>query len=83
MRDFLSLMAYTALAANIDADSFRKRMVANRWWLTMAQCGDGTFYYQSNRDNAGYDSESHKTAPCVVAFILVITGKEAKQTTLP
>ncbi len=77
-------MAYTALAANIDADSFRKLMDSNRWWFTMAQCTDGTFYYQPNRDNAGYDSDARKTASCVVAFIyaipkrsLVITGKDA------
>jgi len=42
-------MAYTALAANVDADSFRKLMDANRWWFTMAHCTDGSFYYQPNR----------------------------------
>jgi hypothetical protein len=32
-------MGYTAaLAANIDADSFRKLLDANRWWFTMAHC---------------------------------------------
>jgi len=77
-------MAYTALAAHTNADSFRKLMDANRWWFTMAHCGDGTFYYQPNRDNAGYDSDSRLTASCVVAFIfslpkksLVISGKQA------
>jgi hypothetical protein len=57
-------------------------MDANRWWFTMAQCGDETFYYQPNRDNSGYDSSARMTASCVVAFIytipkrsLVITGK--------
>jgi hypothetical protein len=51
----------------------------------MAQCTDGTFYYQPNRDNAGYGSDARKTASCVVAFIysipkhnLAITGKELK-----
>jgi hypothetical protein len=78
-------MAYTALAANLDSDSFRKLMDANLWWFTMAQCTDGTFYYQPNRDNAGYGSDARKTASCVVAFIysipkhnLAITGKELK-----
>ena len=78
-------MAYTALAANLDPDSFRKLMDANRWWFTMAQCTDGSFYYQPNRDNAGYGSDSRMTASSVVAFLftipkhtLVITGKEAK-----
>ncbi len=77
-------MAYTALAANVEPDSFRQLMDANRWWFTMAQCTDGSFYYQPNRDNAGYDSESRMTASSVVAFIysipkhsLIITGKVA------
>ena len=77
-------MAYTALAANLDQDDFRKLMDANRWWFTMAQCADdGTFYYQPNRDNAGYGSNSRVSASSVVAFIyaiprhsLVITGRE-------
>ena len=75
-------MAYEALGANIEPNNFRKLMTANRWWFTMAQCADGTFYYQPNRDNAGYDSTARLTASCVVAFIftipkrnLVITGK--------
>lgn len=77
-------MGYTALAARIDADSFRKLMDANRWWFTMAHCADGSFYYQPNRDNAGYGSHARVTASSVVAFIftmprqgLVITGKKA------
>ncbi|MFM7180550.1 MAG: DUF6288 domain-containing protein [Verrucomicrobiales bacterium] len=75
-------MAYEALGANTEAQNFRKLMDANRWWFTMAQCNDGTFYYQPNRDNAGYDSKARMTASSVVAFIftipkrnLVITGK--------
>jgi alpha-galactosidase len=78
-------MAYTALAANVDAESFRKLMDANRWWFTMAQCNDGSFYYQPNRDNAGYGSDSRTIASSVTAFILtipkrglVMTGKEGK-----
>jgi len=75
-------MAYEAMAAHIEPKNFRQLMDANRWWFTMAQCGDGTFYYQPNRDNAGYDSSARMTASSVVAFIftipkgnLVITGK--------
>lgn len=78
-------MAYTALAASVDPESFRKLMDANRWWFTMAQCGDGTFYYQPNRDNAGYGADSRTLASSVVAFILtipkhnlVMTGKGVK-----
>ena len=79
-------MAYTALAAHLDSDSFRKLMDANRWWFTMAQCHDGSFYYQPNRDNSGYGGDSRTLATSVTAFILtipkrglVITGKEARQ----
>jgi hypothetical protein len=79
-------MAYTALGANTDADSFRKLMDANRWWFIMAHCHDGSFYYQPNRDNSGYGSDSRMSASCVVAFIytipkhsLVISGKDAKK----
>lgn len=76
-------MAYAALGANIDAESFHKLLDANRWWFTLAHCPDGTFYYQPNRDNAGYGDDARMTASCVVAFIfsipkrsLVITGKQ-------
>jgi hypothetical protein len=75
-------MAYTALGAHVDAESFRKLMDANRWWFTMAQCTDGSFYYQPNRDNAGYGDDARMSASSVVAFIfaipkrnLAITGK--------
>lgn len=78
-------MAYEALGANIKPANFRKLMDDNRWWFTMAQCNDGTFYYQPNRDNAGYNSEARMTASTVVAFIftipkqnLVMTGRGAK-----
>lgn len=68
-------MAFTALGANVDAESFRALMDANRWWFTMAQCNDGTFYYQPNRDNAGYGADSRMSASSVVAFILTIPRK--------
>ena len=75
-------MGYAALAANIEPANFRKLMDTNRWWFTMAQCTDETFYYQPNRDNAGYGSDARMSASSVVAFIfsipkrsLVITGK--------
>jgi hypothetical protein len=75
-------MAYTALGANVEPESFRALMDANRWWFTMAQCNDGSFYYQPNRDNNGYGEDARMSASAVVAFIfsvpkhnLVITGK--------
>jgi hypothetical protein len=75
-------MAYTALAANIEPANFRKLMDANRWWFTLAQCPDGSFYYQPNRDNAGYGADARMTATVGAAFIfsipkhsLVLIGK--------
>ncbi|MDG2012331.1 MAG: DUF6288 domain-containing protein, partial [Pirellulaceae bacterium] len=75
-------MGYAALAAYYDAPSFRRLMDENRWWFALAQCADGTFYYQPNRDNAGYGADSRLAASAVTAFIfsipkrsLFMTGK--------
>jgi len=83
-------MGYTALGASIDPASFRALMDANRWWFALAQCTDGSFYYQPNRDNAGYGSDSRMTASSVTAFVLLIprrglvmTGKGAEPATVP
>ncbi len=65
-------MGYAALAANAAPGSFRSLMDANRWWFALAQCPDGTFYYQPNRDNAGYGEDSRLSASAVTAFILSI-----------
>jgi len=77
-------MAFAALAANADRKSFRQLMDANRWWFTLSRCSDdGTFYYQPNRDNAGYGGDSRRKPTAVVALIfsipqrnLAITGKK-------
>ena len=76
-------MGYTAVGANVVPDHFRQLMKANRWWFTLAQCHDGSFYYQPNRDNAGYGNDSRITATAVTAFIfsipkgnLHLTGKQ-------
>ncbi len=78
-------MAYTALGASVDPASYRALMDANRWWFALAQCTDGTYYYQPNRDNAGYGADSRMTASSVTAFMLlipkrglVLTGKAIK-----
>ena len=65
-------MGYAALAARTDAESFRKLMDANRWWFTLAQCHDGTFYYQPNRDNAGYGNNARILASSVTALVFSI-----------
>lgn len=63
-------MAYAATAAHLDPTSFRRLMDKNKWWFILSQCSDGTFYYQPNRDNAGYGSDSRLSASAVTAFIL-------------
>ncbi|HMN95163.1 MAG TPA: DUF6288 domain-containing protein [Phycisphaerales bacterium] len=77
-------MAHAALGASIEPANFRALMDANRWWFALAQCCDGSFYYQPNRDNAGYGDDARMTASSVTAFILaipkrslVITGRPA------
>ena len=65
-------MGYTAIGACILPDSFNDLMVANRWWFILAECHDGSFYYQPNRDNAGYGSDSRISASAVTAFIFSI-----------
>ena len=76
-------MAYAALTAHLDPANFRKIMDANRWWFTMAQCTDGTFYYQPNRDNAGYGPDARMTASSVVAFIYTLPRKSLALTGKP
>jgi hypothetical protein len=76
-------MAFAALAANVDAPSFERLMQSNRWWFTLARCPDGTFYYQPNRDNAGYGGDSRLSASAVVAFILSIPKRSLHSTGKP
>ena len=66
-------MGLAAAAASFHAPSFRRLMDANRWWFVLARCADGSFYYQPNRDNAGYGADSRISATAVTAFILSIS----------
>jgi hypothetical protein len=50
-------------------------MKQNRWWFTLSRCNDGTFYYQPNRDNAGYGSDSRLSTSAVTALIYSIPKK--------
>jgi Family of unknown function (DUF6288) len=65
-------MGFVALGGFLDGESFRSLLDANRYWFALSQCHDGTFYYQPNRDNAGYGSDSRLSASAVTAFILTI-----------
>jgi hypothetical protein len=75
-------MGFAALGALADPAAYRRLFDANRYWFTLAQCTDGTFYYQPNRDNAGYGRDSRLSASAVTAFLLlshrgnlVVTGR--------
>ena len=76
-------MGYAAMGACFDKHSFQALMDANRWWFTLAQCADGSFYYQPNRDNSGYGADSRIKATAVAAFILSIPNKSLHVTGKP
>ena len=76
-------MVFTALAANVDKTNFRSLMDSNRWWFTLSECEDGTFYYQPNRDNAGYGGDSRLSASAVTALIFSIPKKSLHITGKP
>lgn len=65
-------MAWAAAAAARDPASLRALLDQNRWWFVLARCADGSFYYQPNRDNAGYEADSRVTMSAVVAFVLTL-----------
>ena len=71
-------MAYAAAAAHLDPASFRRLMDKNKWWFVLSQCPDGTFYYQPNRDNAGYGSDSRVSASAVTTFSLTLDKKSLR-----
>jgi len=73
-------MGLAAVGAFTHADSYRRLMDANRWWFALAQCGDGSFYYQPNRDNAGYGEDSRISASAVTAFMLTIPRRHLAMT---
>jgi hypothetical protein len=76
-------MGYAALGALADPRSFESLMAANRWWFVLARCPDGSFYYQPNRDNAGYGPHARVTASAVVAFLLAIPRRSLHLTGKP
>ena len=65
-------MGFAGLAAHTDRAAWRKLLDANRWWFALSQCHDGSFYYQPNRDNAGYGEDSRISASAVTALLLSI-----------
>jgi hypothetical protein len=63
-------MAYAAMGTQFDPASFRKLLDDNRWWFSLAHTPEGNFYYQPNRDNAGYGAAPRFVASSVTALIL-------------
>ena len=63
-------MAYAAMGAHFDPASFRQLLDNNRWWFSLAHTPEGNFYYQPNRDNAGYGTNPRFVASSVTALIL-------------
>jgi hypothetical protein len=68
-------MGYAAAAVSFSPSNLRLLMDANRWWFALAHCHDGSYYYQPNRDNAGFGSDSRIVASAVTAFIFSIPRK--------
>ncbi|MGB0774485.1 MAG: DUF6288 domain-containing protein [Akkermansiaceae bacterium] len=68
-------MAWTGLGALADPVMFRKLMDHNRWHFALAQCTDGTFYYQPNRDNNPQDYSAAPRLSATAANALVLSAK--------
>ena len=71
-------MVWTALGAAVDDDSFRKLMDHNRWWFALAQCNDGTFYYQLNRDNNAQDYTAAPRLSATAATAVILLMRDRK-----
>ena len=77
-------MVWTAFGAAQDPTSLRKLLDTNRWWFTLSQCSDGTFYYQPNRDNnpQDYTAAPRLSATAAAALILTLPKRNLKMTQL-
>lgn len=68
-------MGYVELRAHLGGLSFRKLMDYNRWWFTLAQCHDGSFHYQPNRDYNPYDCREASRVSASAAIALIFSAK--------
>lgn len=75
-------MGWTALGALPDPAMFRKLMDYNRWHFALAQCPEGTFYYQPNRDNnpQDYAADPRLCASAVTALVLSVKHRRLQMT---
>ena len=78
-------MVWTALGAATDPAGFRRLMDHNRWCFSLAQCPDGTFYYQPNRDNNAQDYRAapRLSATAATALIFSVRHKVLQMTGAP
>ncbi len=68
-------MGWTALGASFDEKAFRQLMDEHVWYLTLAHCPDGTFYYQPNRDNNAQDFHAAPRLSASAAAALIFSIK--------
>ena len=75
-------MTWTALGSLTDPTMFRRLLDVNRWHFALAQCPDGTFYYQPNRDGSPQDyiAAPRLCASAVTALILSVKHKRLQIT---
>ncbi len=71
-------MVWTGLGAAADARCLRKLLDYNRWQFALAQCPDGTFYYQPNRDNNKQDFAAGPRLSATAATALILSLKHKK-----
>ena len=78
-------MAWTTLGALPDAAMFRKLLDHNRWYFALAQCADGTFYSQPNRENNPQDfvTAPRLSASAVTALMLSVKHQRLQLTGAP
>ncbi|MCG8508506.1 MAG: hypothetical protein MI741_04690, partial [Rhodospirillales bacterium] len=71
-------MGWTGVAAAIDRDNMRNLMDYNRWWLVLAECHDGEFVYQPNRDNNAQDYFAAPRTSAMAAIGFIFSVKEQR-----
>lgn len=71
-------MAWTGLGALADPDMFRALMDHNRWHFALAQCPDGAFYYQPNRDNNPQDYQANPRLCASAVNALILSAKHRR-----
>ena len=72
-------MVWTAMAAHLNPQAFKNLINYHKWWFNLAQCPDGTFVSQPNRDAGGsYTSEPRLFMSSVVALIFSVKNQRLR-----